>query len=84
MNFILRKVRNLNISKIEISLFFVAVVVRVAYSAYIQSKFGADVFTSFSDAERYLIMAKNIAFHHSFSEAVVTPELIADAMRTIL
>jgi len=84
MNFILRKVRNLNISKIEISLFFVAVVVRVAYSAYIQSKFAADVFTSFSDAERYLIMAKNIAFHHSFSEAVVTPELIPDAMRTIL
>lgn len=68
--------------KTEAIIFFVAVVVRVAYALMLQGMFGSDVFTSYSDANEYRIIAGNIAQHGVFSEATVAPQLVLDAMRT--
>ena len=69
--------------KIEISLFLCAFFIRTAYAALIQAVFGPHVFISFSDAEMYLREAGNLVKHATLSQAITSPFLWPDPLRTI-
>ena len=68
--------------KVEIFLFALIVGVRVCFALFLQIFFGAHGFVSFSDAEMYVRIANNVINHGVFSEAIESPELVLDAMRT--
>ena len=68
--------------RIEIFIFCLTVFIRMTYAFSIQSFFGEDVFLSYSDAFIYEVLAKNMVSSGVFSEALVAPELVPDAMRT--
>ncbi|OGH59419.1 MAG: hypothetical protein A2725_01155 [Candidatus Magasanikbacteria bacterium RIFCSPHIGHO2_01_FULL_33_34] len=67
---------------IEIILFLLAFSIRAIYAIVIQRMFGEDVFVSYSDTTVYVKLANNILYNNIFSEALVHPELVPDAMRT--
>lgn len=68
--------------RVEAILFCLAFFVRALYAVIIQQLFGTDVFVSYSDATVYVKLANNIIHHHIFSEALLYPHLVPDAMRT--
>ena len=70
--------------KIELILFAIAVIVRFGYAIALQIGFGSHVFISFSDAATYLKIAQNFLQYHTFSQALNTPNLLPDALRTPL
>lgn len=70
--------------KIELILFAIAVIIRFVYAIALQLRFGAHVFISFSDAAMYLRVAQNFLQYHIFSQALITPYLMPDALRTPL
>ena len=67
---------------VEIILFLIAFLLRAVYAIVIQNGFGSDVFVSYSDATVYVKLANNIIHNNIFSEALLHPELVPDAMRT--
>lgn len=67
--------------RLEVIAFFLIFGIRLAYTLFVQLKFGSQAFTAFSDAEAYMLLAHNLLERGVFSIMEASP-WIPDSLRT--